>query len=89
MDCYSDHSAILDYLAQVEQEEELRESFKSKSGIAALRVERGEPCLQLHAFRGLCSELYFTGYLLNSTNLSSQKEALFHRIEQMGRLSMP
>ena len=41
MDCYSDHSAILDYLAQVEQEEQLRESLKSKSGIAALRVEKG------------------------------------------------
>ena len=56
MDCYSDHSAILDFLAQVEQEEELRESLKSKSGIAALRVERGEPCLQLPALRGLCSD---------------------------------
>ena len=41
MDCYSDHSAILDYLAQVEQEEQLRESLRSKSGIAALRVEKG------------------------------------------------
>ena len=41
MEAYSDHSAILDYLAQVEQEEELRESLKSKSGIAALRVEKG------------------------------------------------
>ena len=41
MDCYSDHSAILDYLAQVKQEEQLRESLKSKSGIAALRVEKG------------------------------------------------
>lgn len=41
MDCYTDHSAILDYLAQVEQEEQLRESLKNKSGIAALRVERG------------------------------------------------
>ena len=44
MDCYSDHSAILDYLAQVEQEEQLRESLKSKSGIAALRVEKGDCC---------------------------------------------
>ena len=44
MDCYSDHSAILDYLAQVEQEEQLRESLKSKSGIAALRVEKGDWC---------------------------------------------
>ena len=42
MDAYSDHSAILDYLAQVEQEEQLRESLKNKSGIAALRVERGK-----------------------------------------------
>ncbi len=42
METYSDHSAILDYLAQVEQEEQLRESLKSKSGIAALRVEKGE-----------------------------------------------
>ena len=42
MDCYSDHSAILDYLAQVEQEEQLRESLKRKSGIAALRVEKGK-----------------------------------------------
>ncbi len=46
METYSDHSAILDYLAQVEQEEQLRESLKSKSGIAALRVEKGEiPCI--------------------------------------------
>ena len=44
MDCYSDHSAILDYLAQVEQEDQLRESLKSKSGIAALRVEKGDCC---------------------------------------------
>ena len=45
MEAYSDHSAILDYLAEVEQEEQLRESLKSKSGIAALRVEKGEgPC---------------------------------------------
>ena len=42
MEAYSDHSAILDYLAQVEQEEQLRESLKSRSGIAALRVEKGD-----------------------------------------------
>ena len=48
METYSDHSAILDYLAQVEQEQQLRESLKSKSGIAALRVEKGK-CPRQHS----------------------------------------
>lgn len=70
MDCYSDHSAILDYLAEVEHEKQLRETLKSKSGIAALRVERGESArhapavlagivggvatIDLHKQRGVC-----------------------------------
>ena len=49
MEAYLDHSAILDYLTQVEQEEQLRESLKSHSGIAALRVEK-----QKHPVQGQC-----------------------------------
>lgn len=54
METYSDHSAILDYLAQVEQEQQLRESLKCKSGIAALRVEKGD--FAEKAVEYLCSE---------------------------------
>ncbi|CAL5222154.1 g4479 [Coccomyxa viridis] len=57
METYSDHSAILDYLAQVEQEEQLRESLKSKSGIAALRVEKGAGPYKSWEKQPLCDEL--------------------------------
>ena len=56
METYSDHSAILDYLAQVEQEEQLRESLKSKSGIAALRVEKGDAPGSLSRIYRDCSQ---------------------------------